>query len=763
MVLERAVFNTHYVVYEVDKSGKKSFFPKVKDLTEEVRIGQFERLMDLLSDSFALLPADRYLTTERGIRDSETEMLLSPKTFKQWLLKLSLSRSGHDAFEEIKTMFASKPFSFGEIGFSKERDEIEIMVKDGNVRLPVSKLGSGRQQILYIIGSLVLNKRKMVGIEELEINLSPSRAVARSAFSGSPIWESRRGTHPFIPSIRGVPILNIVNRLFCWTWWCGRGMIGDMREGIHLRQGYGGQGKKRAEGRSVARVAPTARTRRCSSDSASGKTQRLENMCFCETNRIQNGKILNGCAVTQGSCEEQQNFSNPVRFSGFGRLEEDKRGAMETTQLNPLPQGERRDPSRVARKFGDLRSVGVQGRETLAQPVLTPVDATERVPPIKKLNTTSDLLVGEDAAGFVEEDAAEVHLEGFGVGRFEERFLFGDQFGFHEFEERLVEGLHTFVGAGFDGGEKFVEAIFFDKFADGAGVEHDLDGRNDTAGGRRNEALANDGAQGGGHLAANLVAFVRGKEIEGAADGRVGRGRVQGGQHQMARVRGGEGGHEGLAVAHFADDDDVGILAHDVDEGAFEAERIEADFTLFDDGLFVVEHILDGVFERDDVALFGFVDVLDHRRQCAGFAAARGARDQDDAALGAGDFAELLRQAQIMEAWYVCFDVPHHEGGQAALIKDIYTEAAKGRVDVRKISFLLALEAGLEMFRKHEVDDFRDLFRSGRIDLDGEQFARDADGGVVARLHMNVRSRHVDGELQQTVEVFHTVSGRSRY
>jgi predicted ATPase len=87
---------------------------------------------------------------------------------------LDLSRYDHKAFEEIKTMFASKPFSFGDIGFSKEQEDIEIMVKEKNVRLPISRLGSGHQQILYIIANLVLNKKKMMGIEELEINLSPT-------------------------------------------------------------------------------------------------------------------------------------------------------------------------------------------------------------------------------------------------------------------------------------------------------------------------------------------------------------------------------------------------------------------------------------------------------------------------------------------------------------------------------------------------------------------------------------------------------------
>jgi len=79
----------------------------------------------------------------------------------------------------------------------------------------------------------------------------------------------------------------------------------------------------------------------------------------------------------------------------------------------------------------------------------------------------------------------------------------------------------------------------------------------------RNEPLADDGAQRRRHLTTNLVTFVRGEKVESTTNGGVRGGRVQSGQHEMAGVRGGEGGHERLAVAHFADDDDIGILAHD--------------------------------------------------------------------------------------------------------------------------------------------------------------------------------------------------------
>ena len=363
--------------------------------------------------------------------------------------------------------------------------------------------------------------------------------------------------------------------------------------------------------------------------------------------------------------------------------------------------------------------------------------------------------VGEDAAGFVEEDAAEVHLEGFGIGGLVEGFFFGDRFGLDQFEEGLIEGLHAFVRAGLDGGGEFVEQVLLDEFPHGRRIDHDFDRGNDAARDGRDQPLTDDRAQVGGDLAADLVAFVRGEEIEGAADGRVRRRRVQRGDHEVAGVRRGERGHERLAVAHLADHDDIGILAHDVDERPLETQRVEADFALFDDGLFVLENVLDRVFQRDDVALLVFVDVLDHRGQRAGFAAARRARDEDDAALGFRDLAQLLGEIQLFEGRHLRFHVAHRKAEQSALVKDVDAEPAQRRVDVRKIRFLLALQPRLEMFRQHELDDFRDLLLRRGIDLHGKQFARDADRGVVIGFYMDVGGAHVDGEFEKAVKILH--------
>lgn len=76
-------------------------------------------------------------------------------------------------FEHIRKAFNGTQFECGDLSFSRDGSEIEIMVEKSGTRLPISRLGSGHQQILYVIATLAANSGKMLGIEELEINLSP--------------------------------------------------------------------------------------------------------------------------------------------------------------------------------------------------------------------------------------------------------------------------------------------------------------------------------------------------------------------------------------------------------------------------------------------------------------------------------------------------------------------------------------------------------------------------------------------------------------
>ena len=92
----------------------------------------------------------------------------------------------------------------------------------------------------------------------------------------------------------------------------------------------------------------------------------------------------------------------------------------------------------------------------------------------------------------------------------------------------------------------------------------------------------------------------------------------------MAGVRRAHGGGETDRIAHFADHDDVGVLAEDVLQGVVEGERVQADLALLDDALVVFEDVFNGVFEGDDVLFEIGIDVLDHGGERGGLAATGG-------------------------------------------------------------------------------------------------------------------------------------------
>ena len=84
-----------------------------------------------------------------------------------------MNEKKHTIFEEINSIFNEEPFKYGTLSFSIHNDELEIMIKNDGVRLPIKHLGSGVEQILFIIACLVFTKSRIICIEELEQNLAP--------------------------------------------------------------------------------------------------------------------------------------------------------------------------------------------------------------------------------------------------------------------------------------------------------------------------------------------------------------------------------------------------------------------------------------------------------------------------------------------------------------------------------------------------------------------------------------------------------------
>ena len=109
-------------------------------------------------------------------------------------------------------------------------------------------------------------------------------------------------------------------------------------------------------------------------------------------------------------------------------------------------------------------------------------------------------------------------------------------------------------------------------------------------------------------------------------------GGVQRRHDEVAGLGGGQRRLDRLVVAHLADEDDVGVLAHRGAQRGREVGGVEPHLALVDHRELVEVQHLDRVLDRDDVDLAVVVDVVDHAGERRGLARAGRAGDQDQAA-----------------------------------------------------------------------------------------------------------------------------------
>lgn len=160
-----------------DPSVKSVFFPKLKDVESDKKTKYFDLLMEPFNDCFKLVSCGRTINDEGY--DTKIVKELTPTNFKSWLHSLDLVKELKPQFKEIKDLIQSDPFSMGEISFAvNEKNQLDIMVAKNGKILPIGRLGSGWQQIIFIIANVVNSQRKIIGIEELEQNMSPESQLA---------------------------------------------------------------------------------------------------------------------------------------------------------------------------------------------------------------------------------------------------------------------------------------------------------------------------------------------------------------------------------------------------------------------------------------------------------------------------------------------------------------------------------------------------------------------------------------------------------
>ncbi len=91
------------------------------------------------------------------------------------MTSISLNKDTESIYQKIVTSFGDAPFEKGHLFIARAgNDELEIYVKnDAGVKLPIGRKGTGVQQILIILAYLASSNATILGIEEMEINLSP--------------------------------------------------------------------------------------------------------------------------------------------------------------------------------------------------------------------------------------------------------------------------------------------------------------------------------------------------------------------------------------------------------------------------------------------------------------------------------------------------------------------------------------------------------------------------------------------------------------
>lgn len=172
MILTKVLLNKK-AFFDNNELGDAQYLQGYK-IEEELKYNIFEKIMGKLDNAFLRIPNNRFLTVETET-NRKINAEFSPNSFKNWLFQNSIDREGEELFLKICSRYNSKPFEHGRISIARTQDDnIEVFVEDKHgLKLPVGRKGTGMQQILIILSYIEKSNSPFVGIEEIEINLSP--------------------------------------------------------------------------------------------------------------------------------------------------------------------------------------------------------------------------------------------------------------------------------------------------------------------------------------------------------------------------------------------------------------------------------------------------------------------------------------------------------------------------------------------------------------------------------------------------------------
>ena len=163
------------------------------------------------------------------------------------------------------------------------------------------------------------------------------------------------------------------------------------------------------------------------------------------------------------------------------------------------------------------------------------------------------------------------------------------------------------------------------------------------------QLLGDDPHDGLGELGGHEPLLFRGDHADQAFQD-LGRVRIEHGGEDLVPGLGREQGEpDGRGVAEISGDDHVGVLGDRLLDPLRGRGDVRADLALGDEGLLVGIDRLDGILDRDDLAVDRLVQVVDQGREGGRLAGAGWAGHDGQAAADQGDLAEDRRQVELLE------------------------------------------------------------------------------------------------------------------
>ncbi len=325
-----------------------------------------------------------------------------------------------------------------------------------------------------------------------------------------------------------------------------------------------------------------------------------------------------------------------------------------------------------------------------------------------------------EASG-AEKDTFEVHFQSLRIGGEGQPILLGDFTGFDQSVKIGIEGFRAGILARVDDGGDFFVGSFLNHFS-GQGINNEkLDnGHPPITLNGRHQTLADGGPQGARDLPPHADLLFRGEKFEKALDSLLGVGGVQGAEHQVACFGSRKGGRKGVFIAHFTDQDDIGVLAQNGLHAQLKGWSVDADFSLVENRFNIGVVELNGVLQGDYVLVMVMVDPVEHGGHGGAFAGAGGTANEQDAVFVAAQGRQAgAVMAELVEGWGLVLDVAEDHADGSALVEGVDAKPAQFFQGVGVVNLVFVMPQLDKRFGACGKDEFLDHGFLQGIHIDG--------------------------------------------